>query len=54
MDKINFFLASIWFNLPVFRITYEDGGMSKPMFLYNAISIWLDGVNKIWIDYNLM
>lgn len=54
MKKIEFCILSYTYNLPHFRVTFKDGGMSKAVTIQDAIGFWIEQGGRIWLDYDLM
>ena len=52
--RIKFYWRALVLSYPYFRVTYRDGGMSVPMTLYEAVSIFEREQCRIWMDYDLM
>lgn len=54
MEKTEYLIITCIYNMPHFRVTFKDGGMSKAMRIADAVQIWMDQGGRIWLDYNLM
>lgn len=54
MKKIEYIINSYTYNLPHFRVTFRDGGMSKVMRITDAVQIWIEQGGRIWLDYKFM
>lgn len=54
MKKIEFLIISFTYNLPHFKITFKDGGMSKAMRITDAVQVWAQQGGKIWLEYKFM
>ncbi len=53
-NKIKFWYRGLLLTYPYFRVTFRDGGMSRPMTLSEAVSIFEREQCRIWADYDLM
>lgn len=54
MKKIEYIILTCTYNLPHFRVTFNDGGMSKAVTIGDAIGFWMEQGGRIWLDYNFM
>jgi len=52
--KIRFYFRALVLSYPYFRVTYRDGGMTKPLTLSEAIHLLAINGGTIWTDKDLM